>query len=620
MRKVGLSSFTNLAFRNSASTDTLRENKQKQAPDGNTDENVERGNWSSKSEYLLSMIGYAVGLGNIWRFPYLAYKNGGGAFLIPYSIMLFVIGIPFFFLECSIGQFSSQGPINVWRAVPAMQGVGIAMVLSNVIVTIYYNVLIAYSLFYLFSSFQFPLPWSECSSNCSITPKDICNGTAVNESLNLMLGTNSTCHSNSSTLKSASEKYWDEVVLQRSSGIDETGPVVWYLALCLLLSWILVGGAIYKGVKSSGKVVYVTATFPYVVLFILLIRGLTLEGAKDGIDFYIGSKSNFTKLGEAEVWKDAASQIFFSLSAANGGIITLASYNRFKNNVYTDSMVVCLINCATSVFAGFAIFSILGHMAFIYGKPVTEVAQAEFGLVFVVYPDALSKLPISPLWSILFFVMLLTLGLDSQFAGIEVLTTCLQDAFPQALKSKRSIISVVTCAVLFLLGLLCVTRGGIYWVTLMDQFCGGWVRLMIAVLEVLGVIYIYGGNRFIKDIEMMIGTKSLWFWFWWRSCWYFISPCVILVILAWSLFTFEVPTYAGVQYPWWGIALGWCITAFCLIWIPIIAIYKFIRALGGPLQRLKEMCSPTEAWGPYLETHGGERYKRDINSYSLPQL
>ncbi|XP_043560318.1 sodium- and chloride-dependent neutral and basic amino acid transporter B(0+)-like [Chiloscyllium plagiosum] len=142
------------------------------------DENVERGNWSSKTDYLLSMIGYAVGLGNIWRFPYLAYRNGGGVFLIPYALILALVGIPMFFLECSLGQFASLGPIGVWKAVPIFQGVGIAMVLLIIIANISYACIIGYSLYYLFASFQSPLPWADCFSwwgadeTCSRTPKD----------------------------------------------------------------------------------------------------------------------------------------------------------------------------------------------------------------------------------------------------------------------------------------------------------------------------------------------------------------------------------------------------------------------------------------------------------------
>uniref|UniRef100_A0A672RTA4 Transporter n=1 Tax=Sinocyclocheilus grahami TaxID=75366 RepID=A0A672RTA4_SINGR len=498
----------------------LQDNHESNKPDpyvGQEDENTERGNWSSKREYVLSIIGYAVGFGNVWRFPYLACKHGGGAFLIPYTMMLAVAGLPLFFMESSFGQFCSQGPINVWKSVSILQGVGITMMLVSTFVAIYYNVIIAYSIYYLFASFQYPLPWSV--KDCNSTGLLSYNITAA--TLNVT-SENQTCQNEFSAGQRPSEKYWDEVALQCTSSMNETGPVVWHLALCLL--------PLFKGIKSSGKVVYFTATFPYIVLFILLIRGATLEGAKDGIEFYISSKSNLTKLADAEVWKDAATQVFFSLYIAWGGLMALSSYNKFYNNCYQDSIIVCVTNCGTSVFAGFVIFSMLGHMAHVYRRPMSEVADAGFALAFIAYPDALSKLPISPLWSVLFFLMLITLGLDSQFAGIEVIATFLQDAYPKVLKSKRGIVTTAVCIVLFLLA----CHAGIYWVNLIDTFCAGWILLVAGLLEVVRSIHpvwpVYiSGNRFIKDIEMMIGTKSALFWFCWRACWFFITPVFLSV-------------------------------------------------------------------------------------------
>uniref|UniRef100_A0A8C4DCH7 Transporter n=1 Tax=Dicentrarchus labrax TaxID=13489 RepID=A0A8C4DCH7_DICLA len=596
MREYGWNTFKDFIFRNPAVVD-------QDPPVDDGDENTERGNWASKKEYILSTIGYAVGLGNIWRFPYLAYKNGGGAFLIPYFVMLVVTGIPLFFLESAFGQFCSQGPINIWRAVPILQGVGIAMVIVTLIVSVYYNVIIAYSLYYMFASFQSPLPWSSCLSwadgNCSSVPtgKD---------------GNSSCPSSNMITVpvQSPSEQYWNRVALQRSSGLDETGPVVWHLALCLLLSSMLVAAALSKGIKSSGKVVYFTATFPYVVILILLIRGATLEGARDGIEFYIGSQSNLTKLTEAQVWKDAATQTFYSLSIGWGGVMTLASYNNFHNNVFKDSFVVTLTNAGTSVLAGFAIFSILGHMAHIYKMPVGEVVKEGFGLAFIAYPDALSKLPISPLWSILFFFMLLTVGLDSQFAGIEVVTTCLLDAFPKVFKPKRTLLTLTTCSVLYFLGLPCVTRVSLPLFNFMFCVC------------VCILLMFPGGNRFIKDIEMMLGNKSFTFWLWWRACWFFLSPCIIVVILVWSLMTFTPPSYEAVQFPDWGLALGWCMAVFVLLWIPVVAVYKLMRAEGSVW---KSLCAPAKEWHPYLDIHRGERYSEErcrnrMTSWTKPDV
>ncbi|KAK0145548.1 Sodium- and chloride-dependent neutral and basic amino acid transporter B(0+) [Merluccius polli] len=311
--------------------------------EGEEDKNTERGNWANKREYLLSMVGLAVGLGNIWRFPYLAYKNGGGAFLIPYCIMLIFLGIPLYFLEAAIGQFCSQGPINIWRAVPLLQGVGMAAVALNTIVAIYYGVILAYTVYYLFASFQYPLPWSNYLEDMNCTsPPQVVNVTSM--SVSNWTSEHGSCHTSNITI-SPSEQYWDQVVLQRSSGLNETGTIVWPLALCLLLSNIIIAAVLVKGIKSSGKVVYFTAIFPYVVLTILLIRGVTLEGAKDGIDFYIGSKSNLTKLAEVEVWRDASTQIFYSLSVGYGGVTALSSYNKFQNNLVMDTFLVTITNC-----------------------------------------------------------------------------------------------------------------------------------------------------------------------------------------------------------------------------------------------------------------------------------
>ncbi|XP_053130153.1 sodium- and chloride-dependent neutral and basic amino acid transporter B(0+) [Hemicordylus capensis] len=591
------------------------------------DENTERGNWSSKTDYLLSMVGYAVGLGNVWRFPYLTYKNGGGAFLIPYTIMLALAGLPLFFMECSLGQFASQGPISVWRILPLFKGVGITMVIISSCVSIYYNVIIAYSLYYFFASFQKTLPWASChnetwaDSRCSkekivLTCNATYNNSIIHKNYTWIQSQNLTCIDGSEFLKDTqvpSEQYWNTQVLKRSSGLDETGEVVWYLALCLLLSWLIVAVALFKGIKSSGKIVYFTAIFPYVILVILLVRGATLEGALDGIQYYIGANSDFSKLKEAQVWQDAATQIFFSLSVAWGGLVALSSYNKFNNNCFSDAIFVCVTNCLTSVFAGFAIFSILGHLAFLTGKKVSEVVGSGFNLAFVAYPEALSQLPISPLWSFLFFFMFLLLGLDSQFATIETVTTTIQDSYPQVMKKMRVVITLGLCVLLFFLGLICVTQAGIYWVNLVDHFCAGWGILFAAVLEIVGISWIYGGNRFIQDVEMMLGKKSFCFWLWWRVCWFVITPCLLIAILIWSLVTFEAPTFGKIVYPTWGSAVGWCMISFCLIWIPIVAIYKICKAQGNLWQRIVFCCKPAPNWGPYLECHRGERYSHMTN-------
>lgn len=201
-------------------------------------------------------------------------------------------------------------------------------------------------------------------------------------------------------------------VLDISDGIDQMGPVKWDLVLCLLLAWIVVYLCICKGIRSSGKVMYVTATSPYIFMAVLLVRNCMLDGAREGILYYI--RPDFTKMKEIQVWVDAGTQIFFSYSISIGALTALGSYNKFHHNSYKDSILFALTNSGTSIFAGFIIFSILGHMAHEQGKLIKDVAESGPGLAFIAYPKALTLMPAAPFWSVMFFLMVILLGLDSE--------------------------------------------------------------------------------------------------------------------------------------------------------------------------------------------------------------
>ncbi|XP_042691232.1 sodium-dependent proline transporter-like isoform X2 [Centrocercus urophasianus] len=408
------------------------------APTGSPAPNPPRDTWAGRHTFLLSCLGYCVGLGNVWRFPYLCYRNGGGVFLIPYFLMLLLVGLPLFLMELSLGQYGAAGPITVWKCCPILQGVGVGMMVVSSLVSIYYNVIIAWAFYYLGSSFQSPLPWS-CDAPRNA---ELCQNA-----------------SGSATHTSASEAFWNEQVLgvTHSSGLGDPGSVQWLLALCLLAAWIVVFLCMLGGIHSSGKVVYITATFPYLILLILIIRGATLPGSLDGVRFYLSS--DWSKLLSAQVWSDAASQIFYSLGIGFGGLLSMASYNKFDNNVVRDTLVIAIGNCCTSFLASFAIFSVLGHMALKRDIPVGSVAESGPGLAFVAYPEALSLLPGSPFWSILFFLMLFMLGVDTLFGNIEAITTAIMDEFPALREGKRKVTFLaVLCFSFYLLGLLLVTQ------------------------------------------------------------------------------------------------------------------------------------------------------------------
>ncbi|GIY31018.1 sodium- and chloride-dependent glycine transporter 1 [Caerostris extrusa] len=194
------------------------------------------------------------GLGNIWRFPYLCYKSGGGAFLIPYIIFLVICGIPLFFLEMSLGQFGSLGPIAIWKISPIFKGVGFGMAIVSAVVCIYYNVIIAWALYYIYQSYS--VSWSSCENSWN-TPDCISQDiTNVSSSINLSKVSNfSALHNSSNSSKmTSSEEFWLYNVLRQSDSIEDVGSFQWPLVLTLIIAWILVFICVMRGIKTSGKV------------------------------------------------------------------------------------------------------------------------------------------------------------------------------------------------------------------------------------------------------------------------------------------------------------------------------------------------------------------------------
>ncbi|KAK6172241.1 hypothetical protein SNE40_015946 [Patella caerulea] len=569
----------------------------------------ERENWGGKLDFILTCIGYAVGLGNIWRFPYLCYKSGGGAFFIPYIIFLVVCGVPLFFMEVSYGQFSSLSPISAWRMSPLFKGVGIGMVMVSTIVCVYYNVIIAWTLYYLVVSFQAILPWSNCNNEWNT---DYCideqrskhfaelSNYTYDELANSSLFNNSVYFTFNNTLrtpgnKTASEEYWERNVLELSDGIDNPGSIRWQLLIALLASWVLVFLCLFKGVKILGKIMHFAAPFPYLVLLVLLIRGVTLPGALEGIKFYIIPR--WEKLASFQVWGDAALQIFYSVGVAWGGIVTMASYNKFNHNVYRDSMMVPFINCGTSIFAGFVIFSVLGFMAHEAGVDVGDVVTEGPGLTFVAYPEAIAKLPISPLWAVLFFLMLLTIGLDSMFGMFETFLSGAMDEFPHLLRNKKLIVTAVACFVEFVLGLPCISQGGIYVLQIMDWYCASFSLMLISLTECLVVSWVYGADRFMKDIELMIGYQPHRIWVY---SWKYTTPAVIVFIWLFSVITLGPVTYGDYEYPKWAVLCGWLLGVCSVVPIPLCMVLQVYREEGPIIQRFKKLMKPAHNWGPAL--------------------
>uniref|UniRef100_A0A5K3EHC9 Transporter n=2 Tax=Mesocestoides corti TaxID=53468 RepID=A0A5K3EHC9_MESCO len=563
----------------------------------------ERGKWKRKIDFLFACLGFSVGFGNVWRFPYLCFKNGGGAFLIPYFICVLVTGIPMFFLEVSIGQLMSRGGIEAWEIIPLFKGVGYAGMFILFCLNSYYNVILSWIFFYLFASMAKTVPWSTCGNSWNTK---FCVDAQTN--------TSTIPGFNVSLITDPVNEYWERRVLGISTGIDDVGTVRWELALCLLLAWIVVFLCIFRGIRASGKVLYITATIPFILMAILLGRTASLEGARDGIIYFLQPK--WEMLGSLEVWSDAGTQIFFSYSISLGTLTALGSFNDFHHNTVRDTVLFAGLNSLTSFLAGCIIFCTLGYMSVTSGVPIKDVAESGPGLAFVAYPKALSTMPLSPLWSVLFFCMLFLLGLDSQFVGVEGLVAGVADMFPGVFSKKKSrlLLTILSCVICFFVGLLMVTNGGIYIFQLFDYYVGSRIVLLVAMFECIVIGFAFGARRFEKCLRKMYN----------RQFFYFpsIIYCGIVPWFSLALFIFSVIVYGKLTYkrssdvyefPQYSVMVGWLLASCSVICIPIVAVYRIVKAEGTFFQRIRLLCQPNLTKSALLHLEESDDFSKNLD-------
>ncbi|KAF3833651.1 hypothetical protein F7725_024855 [Dissostichus mawsoni] len=453
-----------------------------------------RPKWDNKAQYLLTCVGFCASLT---------------------CVRATEEGIPLLYLEFAIGQRLRKGSVGVWSAIsPYLAGVDLV---------------------------------SECKRSSPV------------------------------------DYFWYRETLNTSVTIEDAGGVQWWMVLCLATAWSVLYICCIRGIETTGKAVYVTSTLPYVVLTIFLIRGLTLKGSVDGIKFL------FTPdLVNPVTWLDAGAQVFYSFALASGGLISFSRYNSIHNNCEQDAVIISLINGFTSIFAATVIYSIIGfrvteqfdaclHENILLLLNAFNLSEGTFtegnydevlqnlnstisgseviqgldlntcnlrtflsegvegtGLAFIVFTEAITKMPVSPLWSILFFIMLFCLGLSTMFGGIEGVVVPLQDLqiFPK--NCPKEVLTGVVCLVSFSIALIFALPSGNYWLALFDSFAGSIPLLIIAFCEMTAVAYLYGMDRFNKDIEFMIGHKPNIFW---QAAWRVVSPLIILVIFVFYFVT-----------------------------------------------------------------------------------
>ncbi|XP_033010379.1 sodium-dependent neutral amino acid transporter B(0)AT3-like [Lacerta agilis] len=530
-----------------------------------------RPKWDNKFQYLISCAGFVVGLGNVWRFPYLCQTYGGGAFLIPYITAFLLEGTPIFFLELAVGQRMKKGSIEVWWNIsPYLGGLGYTSLIVCFLVILYYNMLMAWILWYFINSFRNPLPWGSC-------PTDTSKPELIEE-----------CQKSTAT-----NYFWYRYTLNISTDIGNSGLLQWWLVLCLAACWIIVFICTVRGIESTGKAIYFTATFPYLILTLFLIYGLTLPGAVHGLLYFM--TPNLKKLYNPRAWLDAATQIFSSLSLGFGGHIAYSSYNPSRNDCEMDAVMIAAINSLTSLFASIPVFSILGFKAtvayeeclernvkyitkvfrkdnitvdsstfwlsYLNGTDINKLASLKLatcdrrhfldksvsgpGLAFILFTEIVLKMPGSNAWAILFFLMLFSLGISSMFGFIQsILTPLTESRFVSRYICKEAVCGLI-CLSAFLLGLVFTLRSGSYWLEMFDAFAGTMPLLVIAFFEVIGVVFIYGMKRFSADVEEMTGRPLKGYW---KATWQYFSPGVMLLIFL-SYVLLEPPSSYKVWNP-----------------------------------------------------------------------
>jgi len=406
---------------------------------------------------------------------------------------------------------------------------------------------------------------------------------------------------------SPSEDYFNRVALGVTNNYEgdqytwtDFGSMKWELVGCLGLSWVLVIASLWNGVSSLGKVSYVITLAPYFILTALLAYAAQRPGAVDGMEALVSP--DWAAFKNYDIWSTAASQIFFSLSVGYGGQLVLSSYNQFHNNCNRDAFIVGICNSLTSLFAGVVIFAILGNLA--GGAAIETVVTQSIGLAFIAIPEATITMDIPPLWSFLFFFMMINLALSSICSGVQTFMAFVLDEKPDWTIHRRKIL-IVSALIYFLLALPMCTRGGIHLFKVFDSRCSSSL-LILSFIEIIMIAWVYGCQRFLDNISEMFHLPAV-LQVYWKIMWMFVSPLVLaaVVILKWVQYkdmVFETGPRDQDKYvyPEAVQVLGWILelspTVLTLVY-PIWVIHRYRqKGYTKTSELLARIFEPSDNW------------------------
>lgn len=484
-----------------------------------------RGQWGTRTGFILAAIGSAVGLGNIWRFPYMVASNGGGVFMIVYLIAMLTAGIPIIVLEFAIGHKTHKSAPGAFRALnPGWEWLGWLQVFTCFAIVVYYSVIIAWSLSYGLFALK-GLVWGSDTT-----------GFFFNEYLKV------------------------------SEGFSLSG-FNFSIALPLVIVWsiilVVVIGGVKSGIEKANKILM---PLLFIMVLVILIRGITLPGASAGLDYMF--KPDFSKLFNPQVWIAAYGQVFFSLSIAFGIMITYSSYLPDDSDIANNAFITGFADSSFSLLAGITVFSIIGHMAFSHGVSVEEVAGGGgIGLAFIVFPEAINSLPgLNGIFGLIFFLVLSFAGLTSAISLSEVVISAFIDKF----NFKRKNISIVIIIIAGCLSMIFATGSGLSILDIVDAFVNNYNIVISGLIEVVLVAWVYklgSLKEYINKVsDFKIGS-------WWDFCLKFLTPAFLAVTLSLKIINdFKVP-YG--DYPQEAlIFLGWSMPVIGIIIGIILSKFK----------------------------------------------
>ncbi|WP_415227899.1 sodium-dependent transporter [Psychromonas sp.] len=477
---------------------------------------MKREQWGSRAGFILAAVGSAVGLGNIWRFPYMAYENGGGAFFIPYLFAMLTAGIPFMIMEFGMGhKYRGSAPRVFAQLSKKYEWLGWFQVSIAAVIAVYYVAVIGWAISYF--SMSFTQSW----------------GADTNAYF-----------------------FGEYLKLGDDNSPSKLGLVQWHIAIPMAIAWAVTFTAIFWGIKSGiERASKIMMPLLFLMVVALIARMVFLPGALDGLNYLF--EPDFSKIADPKVWSAAYGQIFFTLSVGFAIMLAYSSYLPKKSDINNNAFMTVLINCGFSIIAGILIFAILGNMAHEQAKPLTEVVGSGVGLAFITIPSAINLLPAPYILGPVFFFALVIAGLSSHISIIEAVTS----AFIDKLKWSRKMAASIVCGVGFIVSLSFATNGGLLLLDLVDYFINNIALLGSCIVE----LFIMGWLVKLTDIHKHVNSISDFsVGQWFKMCLRFLSPAFLIVIFTTNIVNTLTDGYGG-----YGqsdlLILGWGLVAAMLV-------------------------------------------------------